>query len=105
MFLSVVLIALIAVYTYTKSNDFLEGPTLVIESPQDGSTLSESYVLIRGTAKNIATISINDRPIFVDESGYFREGLLLAQGYNIITVKISDRFDRTVVQKLELVYK
>jgi len=101
----VLIIIFIGAYTYTKSNDFLKGPTLSVESPQNGSTLSESYVEIRGIANNIATISMNDGQIFVDENGAFREGLLLAHGYNIITIKANDRFDRVTTETLELVYK
>lgn len=103
--LGVLLLVLIGIYSYTKSNDFLKGPTISIEHPEDGVTLSESYVLIQGVASNIATISMNDRQIFVDEDGAFREGLLLAPGYNIITIKANDRFDRTAAETLELVYK
>ena len=103
--LGIVLLVLIGTYSYTKSQDFLAGPTLSIEHPQNGVTLSESYVEIRGMAKNITTISMNDQQIFVDENGIFREGLLLAPGYNIITVKASDRFDRVAMETLELVFK
>ena len=92
-------------YSLFQARNIIRGPLVEINSPQSGAVLSESFISILGTAKNISSISMNDRPIFIDEHGRFRETLLLSYGYNIITIKATDKFGRKTSETLELVYK
>jgi len=91
-------------YSYFQARKLIGGPSLVIESPQNGATLTESLVDIRGTARNVKEVSLNDRPIFTDEEGHFEEKLLVPPGYTIITLKAEDRFGRKTNRSLELYY-
>lgn len=101
----VIVAGLIVTYTYYKTKDFLHGPVVIITSPVNGATVNDSLVEIVGKAKRIAYISINDRQIFTNEEGNFKEKLLLYPGYNIISIKVSDRFDRNTEKSLEIVYR
>ncbi len=92
-------------YSYLKSREFLLGPQINIESPADGSTAQEALQVIRGTAQNVAYISLNGAPIFIDSKGVFQEKLLLLPGYNILTVSAQDRFGKKIEKTLELIYK
>ena len=83
----------------------MHGPIITIHTPENGSTLTESLVTIKGVAENISHISLNDRSIFIDEEGRFQEKLLLSYGYNIMTIKAEDKFGRKTEEILELVYK
>lgn len=105
IFFALALAGIIVWYAYSKSEDYLEGPKITIHSPENGITVSRSLVTISGTAEHIAHITLNGRQIFITEEGLFSEQLLLSLGYNIITLKARDRFDREVKQTLELVYK
>ena len=67
--------------------------------------LTESLIDVAGIATNISAISLNDRPIFIDESGAFSEKLMLYPGYNIIKLRAEDKFGSTVENDLELVYQ
>ncbi len=100
-------IAIIVIITYSffASRDLLMGPQINIISPENGSVVTEPLVVIHGTTKNINSISLNDRPIFIDQEGRFGEQLLLAPGYTILTLRAKDRFGREVVKRLELVQK
>jgi Glucodextranase, domain B len=98
-------VIVIITYSFFATRDLLMGPQINITSPENGSTVSESLVLIHGTTKNIKSISLNDRPIFIDQEGRFGEQLLLAPGYTILTLRAKDRFGREVVKRLELVRK
>jgi hypothetical protein len=95
----------IGTYAYFQSREFLRGPQVTIDSPAPGSTLTESAVLLVGSAQNIATITLNGSPIFVDSQGHFSQKLLLFEGYNILTVRAEDRFGKRVEKTLELIYK
>jgi len=97
------MILLVVGYAYLKTKDYIAGPQIIIISPLNGSSVSNPLVEIVGTAKNISFISLNDRPIFIDESGNFKEKLLLYSGYNIMSVKAEDRYKRKVEKSLEVI--
>lgn len=100
-----VAVIVIITYSFFASRDLLMGPQINIISPENGSVVTEPLVVIHGTTKNINSISLNDRPIFIDQEGRFGEQLLLAPGYTILTLRAKDRFGREVVKRLELVQK
>ncbi len=98
------IISVIAGYAYYKSKNFVIGPEIEIISPQNGSSVNKSLLEIIGTAKNISYITLNDRPIFTNEKGEFKEKLLLFPGYNIISIKAKDNFKRKTNKTLEIIY-
>jgi hypothetical protein len=100
----IIALAIIGYGTYQARN-LIGGPDVTIERPVHGSVVTTSRVDIVGTARNVSHITLNDRPIFVDEAGAFSETVLLAPGYNVIELSIRDRFERTHVELLELVYQ
>ncbi len=93
------------IYGIFQARELIVGPRIVVESPRNGATVDRSLVVIAGHAKNISAISLNGRTIFVDNNGRFSEQLLLADGYNIITVEAKSRFGKETKETLELVYK
>lgn len=99
------MLLLFGIYGFYKAKGFLAGPDIIIEYPQNGQLVSQSYVTIKGKAVNIASLYVNGRQIFTDEEGRFESGLLLATGHNIIEVKASDKFNREIKKIIEVVYK
>lgn len=94
-----------AIYLFHQGQNLIEGPVLSVRSPIDGATFTLPLVEVSGTSKNISSIRLNDRPIFIDEEGFFREKLLLSPGYNIIKFTASDRFGRVKETFLELILR
>jgi len=92
-------------YAYWKSWNFISGPQLSIEYPEDGITTGESLVTIKGTAKNTSELRLNGRRIFIDEKGALQEDLLLMYGYNLIKFVGKDKFGRETTKTLTLIYK
>ncbi len=72
----------------------IEGPQIVILSPQNGTATSSALVSITGIARNISFLTINDNPSFTDAQGRFTETLSPPPGYAIFTVQATDRFGR-----------
>ena len=97
-------IMVIVGYSLYQTRNLIKGPVLSVSSPANGITLNKPLVEIKGYVKNASYITLNDRQIFVNEQDKFNEKLLLSPGYNIIEIKIKDRFDRTKTEKLEVVY-
>ena len=100
-----VFIATIIGYSLFQAHKFITGPQISIVSPIDGETTATSSVDITGVAKNIAFISLDDRPILIDEQGNFSEKLLVYPGYNIIKMFAKDHFGRTVEKKIGIIYQ
>lgn len=97
-------IIVIGGYSLFQARKMLEGPEISIASPKNGATVNDALVDITGVAKNIKDISLNDRPIFVDEQGNFNEKLLLYPGYNIIKLKATDKFGKETEKEIQNVF-
>ncbi len=90
-------------YSFFQSRNLIKGPQISLKNPETGATLANPLVAIEGTAANISFITLNDRQIFVDNDGNFKEELLLSPGYNIWEIEAKDKFGRIVSKKIELV--
>ena len=98
------LILLIIGYALFNSRLFIKGPQLIIESPSDGTSITERKINIKGVTLNTNFISINNRTISIDEQGNFDVPLLLQDGYNQVLIRAHDKFNRQVTKTLHLVY-
>ncbi|HYC34523.1 MAG TPA: hypothetical protein VEC13_02215 [Candidatus Paceibacterota bacterium] len=96
------LIGAFLVYGLFEAYKLISGPKIEIISPTPGSTITEASVVIEGRARNVSFISLNDRQIFIDDQGIFREKLLLPAGYTIIKVGAEDRFKKRVEKRIPL---
>lgn len=92
-------------YGFFELWNYLFGPKIIITSPANGISVSESLISIEGKVKNTKIITLNDRPIVIDEEGNFQEKVLLSYGYNVLFLKAEDRFNKKTEQKLQIVYK
>ena len=99
-------IAIIALLVYVSFvfMKFVQGPALSFSYPMAGTSTTTPFLTIMGNVARVSGISLNGRAIYADQTGKFEEKLLLHPGYNIIEAEASDRFNRSVSQKLEIVY-
>jgi len=104
-YLTILFSILIVGYFIFNFRIFIAGPEIIITSPQNGEVSDKELVEVSGKAENVNFISINDRSIFLDGDGNFKEFLLLSAGYNIIIIKAQDKFKRNISKNLEIVYK
>jgi len=93
-------------YGIFKAQKLFSGPKINVSSVHSGQVVTgDGSVNIEGQAQNISSISLNDRPIYVDEKGAFSEKLLLFPGYNIIKLFGKDKFGASVEKRIEMIYK
>lgn len=92
----------IALYILFQSKNLLLGPRITVSEPNDGATLTYNLVTIKGVASNISLITIDDRPIFVDDQGNFSEKLIAPYGYSIIKVEAQDRFGKATKKLIHI---
>lgn len=93
-----VITLLIVGYVLFQSKNLISGPQVTVIEPKDGATLSYNLVTVKGSAKNIAYIHLNDRLIFIDETGQFNEKLIAPPGYSIIKIEAQDKFGKSTKQ-------
>lgn len=90
-------------YAAFQARFFIAGPSITLAG--DTATRRDSRsVTVMGTAENITAITLNDRPIFTDDAGNFREQLVLENGYTILTLRARDRYGRKTVLAQPFVY-
>ncbi len=92
-------------YSIFQAQKLIQGPQIAIHSPPDGSVSDVSLIEITGQTKNLTRFQMNDRDIYKDEEGKFKEKFLLSYGYNIIRLDGWDKFDRQTEKTLEIIYR
>ncbi len=104
--ITILFVFVIVGYSIFQAHNIITGPEIALaDSIVSGSVVENPMVDINGNAKNISFISLDDRPINIDESGEFKEKLLLYPGYNIIRIYARDKFGTETEKQIELVYK
>ena len=101
--LIVIIICAIGGYAGFQSKKIISGPQITIQSPSTTSA-DKSTIDVTGIVKNVSVVTLNDRLIPIDETGQFKEKVLLYPGYNIIKLKVTDKFGAFVTKELQLVY-
>ncbi len=102
----IVIITIIIVgYGLFAMHDFILGPYISISKPINGSSINTPKTEIEGVAKRIKEITINGRPITIDEKGNWKEIDILEPGYNVFQIIAKDKFGRQKEYRLELIYK
>ncbi len=103
---AIILLALvIGGYSLFQAWKLIQGPVIIVDTPQNGAVYNSTLIEIDGKAKNVAYLYLNDRPIFTDKNGRFAEKLLLSPGYNIIKLSAEDKFKTYTEKKLEIILK
>ena len=104
IFITSLVILSIGFFIFFNSRLFIKGPQIEVFGPENGSSFEDPFIEITGKTENVSFISLNDNPIFIDESGNFREKLLLSPGVSIIELYAHDTFNREKTILLQYVY-
>lgn len=96
-------VALLLTYIIFQARFMILGPLVTISSPHTGSQVEGALVSIEGSVTNATRIELNNRQIFVDNTGHFQEDLLLPLGYTTYTLSAMDRFGRMTERQLSLI--
>lgn len=95
-------------YGLFNSRFLIKGPEITISGLEESDTnilhAETKDFSLQGTATHSSFISVNNRPILVDESGNFNEKLLLSNGVSIIDIYAKDKFGKEVRKKIDVVY-
>ena len=102
---TIIFFFLITVYAFYQTHALAEGPEIILLEPTTPDSVTDPVVVISGIAERISHLFLNGRQIFTDKEGHFNEKLLLAPGFNSISLDARDRFDRVIAKKIEVFYE
>ncbi len=88
------------IYLYAQVNNFVSVPRLLILSPQDKSDIEANSVHVTGIVEKDALITVNDKPVLVNDKGEFDENISLNNGNNEIKVKAVSKFNKESSQSI-----
>lgn len=94
---------LVGSFVIFQARFLIMGPQIQITEAPVGPQ-NERQIFVIGTAYNITRLWLNDRPIYTDAQGNFKEALVLENGYTIATLRAEDRYGRTTKVTRPLVY-
>jgi len=90
-------------YTLFQARFILEGPLITLNS-SPAVVQTQRLVMLEGVAQNIVRMTLNGRQIYTDKDGYFKEALVLENGYTVTTLQAHDRYGHTRSYTQEFVY-
>ncbi len=107
---TLVAIAVFSVLGYAAFNSrfIIQGPEITLvhfEEDQNSIISKDKTFFLEGTVEHSSFISVNGRPIFIDETGYFSEKLLLSNGVSIIDIYAKDKFGKEIRKKIDVLYQ
>lgn len=80
-------------------------PGIVITSPPNGSTVTETPITVTGTTNDAeAAITVNGLPVVNDGGGFRREGIALTPGENTITITAVDAAGNSNSATIRIIY-
>lgn len=96
-------VALLLGYAVFQARFLIAGPQISLTSDLQ-NTYSERLITLEGHAENITHITLNGRQIYTDKTGYFKEALILENGYTVATLRAEDRYGRETTLSQQFVY-
>lgn len=99
----VIVVIIIVGYALWRSAAYTSGPKITVIQPPQGASIATSSVTIVGQAERITALYLNNKAISIDETGNFKETILLFPGINILTLEGKDQFKRSAHTTVTLI--
>jgi len=93
----------IIVYAFFKSKYLIFGVKIIDLNIENNTKITEEIIEIKGNAKNAIYLAINDREIYIDKEGNFKEYHALYDGYNFIKIDAKDKFGNKDEKKINII--
>ena len=106
-------IAIIVGYSVFSLEGFIRGPRVEITTPESvhgggilyfSNATTTALIEVSGRVINANMLFINGAEIPQNLEGNFSESLLLASGYNIMSIEAKDRYGRTIKKTIEITF-
>ncbi len=100
--ISIGLLVILAYFIF-QARFLIMGPQITL-TERPNIRQNERTVFLTGNTRNISHLWLNDRPIYTNKVGEFKEALVLENGYTIATLRAEDRYGRKTTVSAPFVY-
>jgi len=94
---------LVLIYIAFQARFLILGPQIALAN-EPNTLNNQRQITLEGKAANISRLWLNDRPIYTDAQGNFKEAFILENGYTISTIRAEDRYGRETTIRRTFVY-
>ena len=99
----VVLLVVVALcYGGWRALPLLRGPEVTIYSPKEGDIVASSSFEVSGKVSKVKEITIQGRPIPIDQDGHFKELLVASYPYAILVVTATDFYGTSITKTVSV---
>ena len=88
-----------------KVNDIFQPPPLTINAPADGQIVTDRQLTVSGMSSPEAEIVINNKAVYVEQSGKFSTAVDLQKGLNLIKMTAKKRYSRTTAVEIRVLLR
>lgn len=99
----VVIIVTILFYLFYQYRSAFFSPALSVDMPKERSTISAQSVMVSGVSDSNTTVTVNNLPAYVDDTGHFTKELPVFPGTLTIVVKSVNSFGRVTTLERHIV--
>jgi len=103
--LIVILLLLALSYGIFRAYPLLTGPSIKILNLTDGSTVASTTFQISGIATRAKEITLQGKPITIDNKGNFTETLVATYPYTILVLVATDKYGAVETKTLRVIPK
>jgi hypothetical protein len=105
-FYFVICIVLSAVtYGLFRAYPLVVGPKITIVNLKDGDTVPDTTFTLSGNVVRAREITLQGKPITIDDHGDFKETLVAAPPYTILVLVATDKYGATETKTLRVIPK
>ena len=104
-FFSLLILFVVGYYLWHQINSFNSAPYLFVSSPYENHIVNDSNITVKGETEKEVSVKINGQDIFVNQSGYFEEDIILQPGKNVLVIEATNRFNGTTKEIRNIIYE
>lgn len=84
----------VAGYLAYQINFLFAPPKIILTYPTQDITVNQTVIKVEGISDPSAQLTINGKPVYIDQSGRFSKKISLNPGKNILEIKAQNRFGK-----------
>lgn len=100
-----IIILLITAFGYGafRAYPLITGPSITVTNLKDGSVVASTTFQVSGVVSRAKEITLQGKPITIDDKGRFEETLVATQPYTILVLVAKDKYGATETKTLRVV--
>jgi hypothetical protein len=97
------LVVIALLYGGFRAYPLIKGPEITLYSPKEGDIVATSSFEVSGKVSKVREITLQGRPIPIDQDGHFKELLVASHPYTILVLTATDFYGNTVTETVSVI--